>query len=865
MTKETILHPTDNGERYQLSSPTAMPKAGGFLWNHKMMIHATCRGYATAQFMQPEPAKYSHAPNIEAKTFMQPEQAYYAHHPGRFVYIRDDETGQVFSAPYEPVRASLDSFSFIAGKHDMAWTAEHLGIRVVMTLTLPSHDVAELWTVTVSNLSERARKVSVYPYFVIGYMSWMNQSAEYRPDLVGIVGSCITPYQKAADYWKNKYLKDKTYFLCETTPDSWEANLAAFEGEGGLHSPSALQQAELSNSDARYETPAAVVQYKISLAASHSSSTNGTTNGAPVNGTGAAGGDTTKEFRFMFGPAYDDAEISTMKDKYLSKAGFAAATEEYAAYVAQGRGVLQMSTPDPALDNFVNHWLPRQVYYHGDVNRLSTDPQTRNYLQDNMGMTWVKPSVARAAILHALSQQRDNGAMPDGIILVEGAELKYINTVPHTDHCVWVPVAVEAYVVETGDYSVLDEVVETDNGDKFTAFERVGRAMDWLLSDEARDERGLSYIAQGDWCDPMNMAGIKGKGVSGWLTVATGYALRLWAEVVEQHKQGTAEAAELVEHFRAGARDVNAVANKHLWDGEWFARGITDDNVTFGVKDDPEGRIWLNPQAWAMLGGAAAEDNTSTSSSTQTTAMTNGNGSAASGTTGKSTKIEKMMHAVESQLETPHGVAMFGPPFTGMREDIGRVTQKYPGNGENASIYNHAAIFYIHALYDLAASASVTSAAAQETADRAYRLLRKMLPGPTEDDYLQRGQLPVYTPNYYRGAWREFPRTAGLSSQLFNTGTVSWQYRCFIEGLCGLRGCKEGLTFRPFLPSEWDRVDVVRKFRGAEFDVSIRRDASVGAGNVVVRDGEGKVLEGGRFTGIREGERYKVEVLISAV
>ena len=245
--------------------------------------------------------------------------------------------------------------------------------------------------------------------------------------------------------------------------------------------------------------------------------------------------------------------------------------------------------------------------------------------------------------------------------------------------------------------------------------------------------------------------------------------------------------------------------------------------------------------------------------------MTNGNGSAASGTTGKSTKIEKMMHAVESQLETPHGVAMFGPPFTGMREDIGRVTQKYPGNGENASIYNHAAIFYIHALYDLAASASVTSAAAQETADRAYRLLRKMLPGPSEDDYLQRGQLPVYTPNYYRGAWREFPRTAGLSSQLFNTGTVSWQYRCFIEGLCGLRGCKEGLTFRPFLPSEWDRVDVVRKFRGAEFDVSIRRDASVGAGNVVVRDGEGKVLEGGRFTGIREGERYKVEVLISAL
>ncbi|KAH7041402.1 glycoside hydrolase family 94 protein [Microdochium trichocladiopsis] len=831
MTKVTILHPVDNGERYQLSSPTAMPKAGGFLWNHKMMIHATCRGYATAQFMQPEPAKYSHPPNIEAKTFMQPEQGYFAHHPGRFVYIRDDESGQIFSAPYEPVRAALDNFSFVAGKHDMAWTAEHLGIRVVMTLTLPSHDVAELWTVTVSNLTERARRISVYPYFVIGYMSWMNQSAEYRPDLVAVVGSSITPYQKAADYWKNKYFKDKTYFLCETQPDSWEASLTAFEGEGGLHNPSALQQAELSNSDARYETPAAVVH----------------------------GGD-TREFRFMFGPAYDDAEIRSMREKYLSKAGFAAATEEYAAYVAEGRGVLTMSTPDKALDNFVNHWLPRQVYYHGDVNRLATDPQTRNYLQDNMGMTWVKPAVARQAILIALGQQRDNGAMPDGIILVEGAELKYINQVPHTDHCVWVPVAVEAYLTETGDYSVLDEVVESANGDRFTVFERVGRAMDWLLSSEARDERGLSYIAQGDWCDPMNMAGIKGKGVSGWLTVATGYALKLWAEVVEQHKKGSAEAEQLVEHFRAGARDVNAVANKYLWDGEWFARGITDDNVVFGVKEDPEGRIWLNPQAWAILGAAAHEPQ----QQQQEPTTTNGNGVT------KPTKIDKMIRSVEEQLESPHGLAMFGPPFSGMREDIGRVTQKYPGNGENASIYNHAAIFYIHALYDLAASSSSSpsssssKSSAQETADRAYRLLRKMLPGPDESDYLQRGQLPVYTPNYYRGAWREYPRTAGLSSQLFNTGTVSWQYRCFIEGLCGLRGCREGLTFRPLLPSHWDRVDVVRKFRGAEFEVAIRRDA--GVSEVTARlAGSGEVLEGARFTApIREGETYKIEVLVPA-
>lgn len=345
-----MLRPTHDGDRYELTSATAMPKADGFLWNQKMMIQITCRGYATAQFMQPEPAKYAHAPNLEGKTFMQPEQNYYAHHPGRFLYIKDEETGRLFSAPYEPVRAPVDRFIFSVGKSDIKWTVEHLGIRVEMTLGIPTHDVAELWTIKVTNLSGRPRKISVYPYFPIGNMSWMNQSGEWDEKLGGIVASSITPYQKAEDYAKNKYLKDKTYFMCETPPNSWEAMQQAFEGEGGLHAPSAVLQSELSGSDARYEIPVAAVQYSVALGAGEE-----------------------REYRFLFGPAFDEAEIGDMKNKYLSKEGFAKSAEDYAKYIELGRGCLQIETPDKGLDNFVNKWLPRQVYYHGDVNRLTTE------------------------------------------------------------------------------------------------------------------------------------------------------------------------------------------------------------------------------------------------------------------------------------------------------------------------------------------------------------------------------------------------------------------------------------------------------------------------------------------------------------
>jgi len=782
-----MLRPTDNGERYELQSPTAMPRAAGFLWNRKMMIQVTCRGYAVAQFMQPEPAKYAHAPNMEAKSFMQPEQGYFAHHPGRFFYVKDEETGELFSAPYEPVRAALDSFSFSVGKSDLAWTIEHLGLRVELSMTLPVDDVVELWSLRVSNLSGRPRKVSVYPYFPIGYMSWMNQSAEYRHDLGGIVASSVTPYQKVADYFKNKDFKDKTYFLCERAPDGWEACQEAFEGEGGLHNPDGARREILTGGDARYETPAATVQYRLALA-----------------------GGAAEEFRFVFGPALDDAEIAAVRARYLSAEGFRAAAQEYADYVAGGSGCVRIETPDKELDNFVNNWLPRQVFYHGDVNRLTTDPQTRNYLQDNMGMSFIKPSVARAAFLHALSQQEETGAMPDGILLVEGAELKYINQVPHTDHCVWLPVCLKAYLDETADWALLDEQVVDAAGHSLSVHQRISRAMDWLMKE--RDHRGLSFIAQGDWCDPMNMVGYRGKGVSGWLTVAAGYALNLWSAMCAQRGDECGR-----DNYADGARQLNEAANRHLWDGRWFARGITDDGVVFGVSKDKEGRIYLNPQAWSILGGAASEE-----------------------------QRKLMLEEVAQQLFTPFGVQMFAPPYSKMRDDVDRVTQKHPGSAENGAVYNHAAVFYIYSLYTIA-----------ET-DTAYKLLRQMIPGPDEQDYLQRGQLPVFIPNYYRGAWKEYPRTAGRSSQLFNTGTVSWVYRCVVEGLCGLHGDAEGLRIAPQLPAGWDGMKIQRSFRGASFNVAVRR---TGAADVQVRC-NGELLPAAHVSGIEAGKHYELEVSI---
>ena len=323
----------DGGRRCVLHSPTDMPQASTFLWNRRMLLQLNCRGYATAQFMQPEPAKYAHAPALEAKTFMQPEQPYYAHHPGRFCYVKDEGSGALFSAPHAPVNRAPESFRFSIGPSDAVWTVRCDGIEVELGVVLPPDDVAELWTLRVRNVSGRARRLSLYPYFPVGYMSWMNQSGRYRADLGGIVCDSVTPYQKVEDWFRQRDFKDRTVLLHERTPDAWEANQAAFEGEGGLHAPaSILDHARLAGGDALYETPVAALQYRVALDATAEDS-----------------------FRFVFAPARDDAEIIALRERHLSRQGFEAAagasalTRRRCRRASRSRRPIHGSTPLPTI------------------------------------------------------------------------------------------------------------------------------------------------------------------------------------------------------------------------------------------------------------------------------------------------------------------------------------------------------------------------------------------------------------------------------------------------------------------------------------------------------------------------------------
>ncbi|MCW8998503.1 MAG: hypothetical protein OQK04_07290, partial [Kangiellaceae bacterium] len=576
------------------------------------------------------------------------------------------------------------------------------------------------------------------------------------------------------------------------SPDNFCAVKESFIGCGDLRTPESITQTMLCNSEANFQVPIACMQYRVAL-------------------------DPNQEYEnnLLFGPAQDEQEVESIRLRHFdveNKVSIERVRSEFKSYMGQIKGCVEIESPDKEFDQLVNHWLPRQVYYHGELNRLTSDPQTRNFLQDNMGMSYFKPEVTRRALLHAMSQQHFSGEMPDGILMHSDAELKYINQIPHTDHCIWLPIVMQAYLAESNDQTILEEEVGyIDNEAEESVYLHINKAMDWLIN--ARDENGLSLIGQGDWCDPMNMVGVKGKGVSSWLSLATSFALSEWSQICQT--QGNDSDAN---KFNSVANAINNSVNKHLWDGQWYARGITDEGIAFGTSKDPEGSIYLNPQSWALLANTAS----------------------------KSQKAS-ILEQIEKQLKTPFGNMMLAPSYTKMREDIGRLTQKHPGVSENGSVYNHAAIFYAYALYSI------------DENDRAFEILADMFPKSSDENC--RGQVPTFIPNYYRGAYYQIPLTAGRSSQLLHTGTVSWYYRCLVEELCGLKGQSGSLVIKPKLPSTWDWLKVKRQYLGATFDVSIKKVVDNGCTSIKV---DGVLNPEGKIKAVKKGQHYSIEIAIAA-
>lgn len=773
MRKEIIGGFSEDGRRYVVRDVHFIDRADTDLWNDSMRIQIDQRGRVwAAGFLQPNLTEYSGTV--------------------RAFYVRDDVTGKFWSAPYEPVHRDPDRFEFSIGLGDVKWSVTLDGLRVDLQLVVPRDDSVELWSASVTNVTRRRRRVSLYSYFPVGVRGLLAQESRFDERLGGALHAYFPYYVHYADYYKLRGLANNVFCVPDRRPVGCQLSVADFVGTGGLHDPEQLHRTKLAGPPAPLEVSneraTSVFQFRFDLAPGKSRSVN-----------------------LVFGPARDRNEARRLSGKYLAKGAMGAACARVYKFLEAHAPSVRVETPDHEFDSFLNHWQSRRSLMLARTIRFNYAPQGRNVIQDAMGGTYVDPTSSRKWFLRIWGHQHCDGWLPHGMPFAEGVQQIEINSIPHKDINSWGPTSLSFYMYETGDFSILNEKIPFADAPrrKATLYEHVCLGLDWLLRDRTR--RGLCRIGQGDWNDPLNMAGIAEKGESIWLTEALAHALDVWAEVADwcgdERRAGDC---------RVEAGSARRAVNRYGWDGRWYARGFTDAGRAFGVGSDREGKIYLNAQSWAMICGAAGPN-----------------------------EQDSCIRGVERLLMTPSGPMTLAPPYSRMREDVGKLTQKIPGWNENSSVYCHAATFYAYALYCV------------RRPDEAFDVLRRLVPGFRGNSVGRTGQLPLFVPNFYRGD--ASGRKAGRSSHGPNTGTASWYYRTAIAMLMGVRAERDGLRIDPQLPGSWPKARVRRDWRGARFDIAIRRSRKTRETTVLL---DGKRLPGSLVPVQPAGTRHSVEVTI---
>ena len=718
----------ESGETFSLHEPRALEQADFELWNDRFQLTVDHTGRARGAVLTPN------------------AQAYAA--DKRIVYALDVATGDVWSLNWGPVFRDPAVFSFDIRRDSVSWLQEYREIASTLAVSVPRGAGLEAWRLQLSNQSGKAKRIRLFPVMPTGLLGLLSHESALAGEPFGILHDYFPYYVRIPDHEKMARRWNTTFLFASRPPDSWTALERDFVGFGDWGNPEALGRERLGGRHCHYESGVCACHYELIL-----------NPGEPF------------ELGWIFGPARDADHAREIAAAYPPGEAYEKAVAEQRAFLREQSPPLKVATPDAAFNHYINHWAPERCIRIGRTCRFNPSPQARNAIQDAMALSLFDGEAARRQFRRIWPHQEADGFMPHGLPMQADAEIMPITLIPHKDTNVWGPLALDVYLRETGDYAFLDTEIPYADGSSGPLREHLERGLDWLLKD--RSPRGLSHIGQGDWNDPLNMAGPEGRGESVWLTQALAYALEIWGRGCQKRGEDGKQWLDRAEECRQSVR-------RHAWDGDWFLRATADDGTLIGSRGNPEGSIFLNAQSWALMAGIPDEEQT-----------------------------RRLVASVEKHLGTPIAPAVLGPPFSGMVKHVGKLTLKSPGTGENGSIYSHAALFWAYALLGTG------------HVDAGWRVLRNLVPGGPGNPVSRCGQVPLYVPNFYRGP--AAPEIMGRSSHSPNTGSAAWVYLTFLEKVIGLVGDGDSLCVDPHIPGGWNEVSGERVFRGTRYGFTIRR------------------------------------------
>ena len=642
----------------------------------------------------------------------------------RVLNVRDEETGEIidlFGSDDVTVKVTPGCSEFIG---------EQNGIEYRIRVFVPRNDNCECWLIELKNKGKNDRKLTI-----CAQQTWVFQNNSCW-------GSSMPSKNIVVEQSENGF-----YATAKDLNLPFDELYGAFEIENCTNSFKQTKQ-EKTRCNAK-RNPAEYKDFVYNFVNVFSTFT-------------LKSGECIK--RTVVSAADEDFDkIKASSKKLTDSASAEAAFSEVMAYWEKELDYNTCSLPDKNMERFLNVWLKNQLAMTYLYNRAEYNGGYRDVLQDCWGAMLINPKHSIRRAIEAMGF-----IYPDGHGIRSYDSRGGISIKDHFVDCpLWAPCTFAQYIKETGDFSVLDiEAPYLGSDEKGTVEEHLWRLLEYPYTH--RGANGLTLMYDGDWLDGLTGINQNGTATSAWATIQAFWAQNLMAEIYEA--KGELDKAKLL---RERSAEYKKIVREVAWDGKWYVYGFKSDGLPVGSSKCAEGKIYLNPNTWAIFTGL--EDDPK--------------------------RIELIRYSIFTYLSTPYGSLINYPPYV---NDLtcGRIGSQVPGSFANSAVYLHAASFEIFAKTKIGAN------------NEAQDLFMRLLPNHIDNPDCRRTSEPYCTGNVHYG-----PNNERFGMNLFSwfTATPAWLIHGGFDEILGVKAGFDGLHIKPCVPDDWNEYQVKRLYRDKEY------------------------------------------------